>query len=77
MRKEPTVHGQYRKHPVHVHRADHHKDSINAGILEPSVDDPTHDKLFHDEPSIRRLVGRFELAALKVTACLHTSTGCR
>ena len=41
---------------------DIHKDSISAGILEPGVDDPTHDKILHDEPSIRRLLGRFEPA---------------
>ena len=45
---------------------DVHKDSISAGILEPGANDPTHDKIFHDEPSIRRLFGRFELAKLKV-----------
>ena len=45
---------------------DEQKDSISAGILEPGVDDPTHDKIFHDEPSIRRLLGRFEPATLKV-----------
>ncbi len=45
---------------------DVHKDSISAGILEPGVDDPTHDKIFHDETSIRRLVGRFDPATLKV-----------
>ena len=45
---------------------DVHKDSINAGILEPGVDDPTPDKIFHDEPSIRRLLGRHDPAKLKV-----------
>lgn len=45
---------------------DVHKDSISAGILEPGANDPTHDKIFHDEPSIRRLMGRFEPAKLKV-----------
>ena len=44
---------------------DVHKDSISAGILEPGANDPTHDKIFHDEPSIRRLVGRFEPATLR------------
>ena len=45
---------------------DVHKDSISAGILEPGVEQPTHDKVFHDEPLIRRLVGRFGSATLKV-----------
>ena len=45
---------------------DVHKDSISAGVLEPGVDDPTHDKILHDEPSIRRLLGRFDPATLKV-----------
>ena len=45
---------------------DVHKDSISAGILEPGANDPTHDKIFHDEPSIRRLMGRFEPAKLRV-----------
>ena len=45
---------------------DVHKDSISAGILEPGANDPTNDKLFHDEPSIRRLMGRFDPTTLKV-----------
>ena len=45
---------------------DVHKDSISAGILEPGVEQPTHDKIFHDEASIRRLMGRFDPATLKV-----------
>ena len=45
---------------------DVHKDSISAGILEPGVEQPSFDKIFHDEPSIRRLVGRFDPTTLRV-----------
>ena len=44
---------------------DVHKDSISAGVLEPGAEQPTHDKICHDEPSIRRLLGRFDPATLK------------
>ena len=47
-------------------KLDVHKDSISFRLLEPGVDDPTHDKILHDEPSIRRLLGRFDPATLKV-----------
>ncbi|MFU8842116.1 MAG: hypothetical protein ACNA8R_15645, partial [Nitriliruptoraceae bacterium] len=30
---------------------DVHKDSISVGLLEPGVDQPIHDKIFHDGPS--------------------------
>ena len=45
---------------------DVHKDSISAGILEPGAQQPIHDKIFHDEASIRRLMGRFDPTTLKV-----------
>jgi len=45
---------------------DVHKDSISVGLLEPGVEQPTHDKIFHDEPSVRRLLGRFDPTTLKV-----------
>jgi transposase len=35
---------------------DVHKDSISVGVLEPGRDSPVVDKIFHDEPSVRRLV---------------------
>jgi hypothetical protein len=35
---------------------DVHKDSISVGTLEPGSDTPTVDKIFHDEPSVRRLI---------------------
>ena len=39
---------------------DVHKDSISVGILEPGAELPVTDRIFHDEPSIRRLFGRFD-----------------
>jgi len=45
---------------------DVHKDSISAGILEPGATNPTDDRIFHDKPSIRRLLGRFDPATLRV-----------
>jgi transposase len=45
---------------------DVHKDSISAGILEPGAEQPSFDKIFHDEPSIRRLMGRFDPTTLRV-----------
>jgi transposase len=45
---------------------DVHKDSISVGLLEPGAEQPAHDKIFHDEPSIRRLLGRFDPATLRV-----------
>ena len=39
---------------------DVHKDSRRVGLLEPGAEQPTHDRIFHDEPSIRRLLGRFD-----------------
>jgi transposase len=46
--------------PEAVHLGmDVHKDSISVGILEPGSDRPVVDRVFHDEPSVRRLIGRF------------------
>jgi len=38
---------------------DVHKDSISVGVLEPGCETVVVDKIFHDEASVRRLVGRF------------------
>ena len=35
---------------------DVHKDTISVGVLEPGSDSPVVDKIFHDEPSVRRLL---------------------
>lgn len=43
---------------------DVHKDSISVGILNPGDDTPDVEKIFHDEASVRRLVGRFPEPAL-------------
>jgi transposase len=37
---------------------DVHKDSISAGILNPGDHIPDVEKIFHDEESVRRLIGR-------------------
>ncbi len=36
------------------------KDSISVGILDPDDALPVVDRIFHDEPSVRRLIGRFD-----------------
>ncbi len=38
---------------------DLHKDSISVGILAPEDDVAEVERIFHDEASVRRLVGRF------------------
>ena len=38
---------------------DVHKDSISVGILNPGREGPDVEKIFHDEESVRRLIGRF------------------
>src|SRR5258705_4430989 len=35
------------------------RDSISVAVLEPSADVPVVDKIMFDEPSVRKLVGRF------------------
>jgi hypothetical protein len=52
--------------PLVFIRLDVRTDSISAGILEPGVDDPIHDTIFHAGPSVRRLSGRFEPATIRV-----------
>jgi transposase len=38
---------------------DVHRDSISVATLGPELEVPTVDKIFNDEPSIRRVIGRF------------------
>src|SRR5436309_2456795 len=38
---------------------DVHKDSISVAVLPPGQESAEVDKIFHDEPSVRRLVARF------------------
>ena len=38
---------------------DVHKDSISVGILRPEEESPD-ERIFNDEPSVRRLLARFE-----------------
>ena len=39
---------------------DVHKDSISVGILNPGDDSVDVEKVFNDDESIRRLIGRFD-----------------
>jgi transposase len=43
--------------PIHL-GLDVHRDTISVGILAPGEELPVVDKIPHDEPSVRRLVGR-------------------
>jgi transposase len=43
--------------PIHL-GLDVHRDTISVGILVPGEEVPAVDKIAHDEPSVRRLVGR-------------------
>jgi transposase len=43
--------------PIHL-GLDVHRDSISVAILEPDQQVPEVDRIPHDEPSVRRLVGR-------------------
>src|SRR3954470_9694000 len=45
--------------PIHL-GLDVHKDSISVAVLPWGQDTAEVDKLFHDEPSVRRLVARFD-----------------
>jgi transposase len=38
---------------------DVHKDTISVGVLLPAEESPVVEKIFHDESSVRRLIGRF------------------
>jgi transposase len=44
--------------PIHL-GLDVHKDSVVAGVLLAGEESPSVDKVFHDEASVRRLIGRF------------------
>jgi hypothetical protein len=44
--------------PIHL-GLDVHKDTISVAILASDRDGPEVDRIAHDEPSVRRLVGRF------------------
>lgn len=54
---------------------DVHKDSISVGVLNPGDDVPDVEKIFHDEASVRRLVGRFPEPALLRTCYEAGPTG--
>ena len=46
------------KSPIHL-GLDVHKDSISVAILHPNEEAVDVERIFHDETSVRRLVGRF------------------
>ena len=46
------------KGPIHL-GLDVHKDSISVAILHPRSEDVDVERIFHDEASVRRLIGRF------------------
>ena len=66
LRKEPTVMTSMTDTGLIFMGLDVHKDSISAAILEPGSDSPACDRIFHDEPSIRRLMGRYDPSRLRV-----------
>lgn len=45
---------------------DVHRDTISVGVLPPDRDSAVVEKISHDPASVRRLVGRFEPAQLRV-----------
>jgi hypothetical protein len=45
---------------THLVGLDVSKDSIAVAVLEPDRDQATVQKIFHDEVSVRRLIGRFD-----------------
>jgi transposase len=55
-------------HPDVVHLGmDVHRDSISVGVLNPGHERPDVEKIFNDEESMRRLIGRFaEPGSLRV-----------
>jgi hypothetical protein len=44
--------------PIHL-GLDTSKNTIVVGILRPEEESPDVERIFNDEPSVRRLVGRF------------------
>src|SRR4030095_14945757 len=58
IRKEPAVASVSHLAPTPLGR-DVHKDTISVAILAPDRDGPDVERITHDEPSVRRLVGRF------------------
>src|SRR4030095_16350264 len=57
IRKEPAVPSVSHLGPTHL-GLDVHKDTISVAILTPDRDGPEVERIPHDEPSVRRLVGR-------------------
>src|SRR6266542_1010613 len=55
--REPAVASVSHRGPIHL-GLDVHRDTISVGILLPDQQVPAFDRIPHDEPSVRRLVGR-------------------
>jgi transposase len=64
--KEPAVSNSIAQGELTFVGLDVHKDSISVGILQPGAEVPVADRIFHDEPSVRRLVAGFDRARLRV-----------
>jgi hypothetical protein len=59
-RKEPAVMASVAQSAGLIHLGlDVHKDSISVAILRAEEASPDVEKIFNDEASVRRLVGRF------------------
>jgi len=59
------AHHHHRRHHDTVFVGlDVHKDSISVGVLNPGHETPDVEKIFNDEESVRRLVGRFPTPGL-------------
>ena len=59
MRKEPAVPIVPRDELTYL-GLDVHRDSISVAVLCAGDETPVIDKIFHDEPSVRRLIGRLD-----------------
>jgi transposase len=57
LRKEPAVASGSHPAPIHL-GLDVHRDTISVAVLTPDQQVPEVDRIPHDEPSVRRLVGR-------------------
>src|SRR3954465_2482936 len=58
-RKEPAAMSSVTQSgPIHL-GLDVHKDSISVAVLPSGQESAEVDKIFHDEPSVRRLIARF------------------
>jgi transposase len=59
IRREPTVSSLSHRGFTHL-GMDVSKNSISVAVLDSERDESTIDRIFHDEESVRRLIGRFD-----------------